>query len=51
MEVSDQLHAPIALLLGKEPLIPIGLCGPQRSLNFLCKNFKFSDIVHNDEIL
>jgi len=24
MEVSDQLHAPAALLPGKEPLVPIG---------------------------
>jgi hypothetical protein len=27
MEVSGQLHAPAALLPGKEPLVPIG--GPQ----------------------
>jgi hypothetical protein len=34
MEVSDQLHAPVALLPGKEPLVPIewGWVGPRKML-------------------
>jgi len=30
MEVGGQLHTPAALPSGKEPLVPIGLGGPQR---------------------
>jgi len=35
MEVNCQLHAPVSLLPGKEPLVPIG--GPQSGLDALVK--------------